>query len=390
MDPIDPTDPTDSMDPMGRPSLKSSYTRLVENGEITLTRETGVEVTLPDPEGQVLALLDLLDGRRTIDGVSRAMIGRWPGLTPGDVREGIAALDAAGLLEDAAAPTTLTSWQRERYSSNLAFFGTYADLTRSRDSFQAALRRSHVVLLGVGGLGSTLLLNLAGLGVGQVTLLDYDRVELKNLARQFLYSEAEVGQPKLGRAMARARAFNSEVRLNPVALRVTGPDDVAPLLPGADLVLSAIDQPPEVQEWVNDACVAAGVPFITGGMQVGRGMYYSVLPGRSSCLACWRSADVPTAAPTGRPERVNRGLGPVASLMGALIALEAVRYLTGFAPPVSAGKLWLVDFASGRSDVGYAWPRLPDCPVCGPDAPAGRRGTRAASAAAPSLAAGAR
>ena len=381
------------MDPMVRPCLKRSYTRRVENGEITLTRETGVEVTLPDPDGQVLALLDLLDGRRTIDGVSRAMVGRWPGLTPGDVREGVAALDAAGLLEDAAAPTTLTAWQRERYSSNLAFFGTYADLTRSRDSFQAALRRSHVVLLGVGGLGSTLLLNLAGLGVGRVTLLDYDRVELKNLARQFLYSEAEVGQPKLGRAMARARAFNSEVRLTPVERRVTGPDDVAPLLPGADLVLSAIDQPPEVQEWVNDACVAAGVPFVTGGMQVGRGMYYSVLPGRSSCLACWRSAEVPTAAPdapgtpAGRPERVNRGLGPVASLMGALIALEAVRYLTGFAPPVSAGKLWLVDFATGRSDVGYAWPRLPGCPVCGPDARAGARGMRAGAAAAPSPAA---
>jgi molybdopterin/thiamine biosynthesis adenylyltransferase len=375
---------------MVRPCLKQSYTRLVANGEITLTRETGVEMTLPDPDGQVLALLDLLDGDRTIDEVSRAMAERWPGLTADDVAEGIAALDGAGLLEDAAAPTTLSAWQRERYSSNLAFFGTFADLTRSRDSFQEALRRAHVVLLGVGGLGSTLLLNLAGLGVGQVTVLDCDRVELKNLARQFLYSEAEVGQPKLGRAVARARAFNSEVRLTPVERWVTGPEDVAPLLPGADLVLSAIDQPPEVQEWVNEACVAAGVPFITGGIQAGRGLYYLVIPGRSSCLACWRDAEAPagaTVTPAGRPERVNRALGPAASLMGALIALEAVRYLTGFAPPVSAAKLWLVDFATGRSDVGYAWPRLPDCPVCGPEASAGARGTRAGAAAEPSPAA---
>jgi molybdopterin-synthase adenylyltransferase len=374
---------------MVRPCLKKSYTRLVANGEITLTRETGVEVTLPDPEGQVLSLLDLLDGRRTLDEVSQAMVGRWPGLTPEDVAEGIAALDESGLLEDAAAPTTLSPWQRERYSSNLAFFGTFADLTRSRDSFQMALRRAHVVLLGVGGLGSTLLLNLAGLGVGQVTVLDCDRVELKNLARQFLYSEAEVGQPKLGRAVARARAFNSEVRFTPVERWVTGPEDVAPLLPGADLVLSAIDQPTEVQEWVNEACVAAGVPFITGGMQVGRGMYYSVIPGQSSCLACWRGAEAPTIAPSDRPERVNRGLGPVASLMGALIALEAVRYLTGFAPPVSAAKLWLVDFATGRADVGYAWPRLPDCPVCGPGARGTRAGEAATPAPAPAVAAGA-
>ena len=368
---------------MVQPCLKS-YSRLAQNGEITLTRETGVELTLPDPDGQVLALLDLLDGTRTIDEATRAMVGRWPDLTPADVAEGVAALDAAGLLEDAAAPTTLSSWQRERYSSNLAFFGTFADLGRSRDTYQATLRRAHVVLLGVGGLGSTLLFNLAGLGVGHVTALDCDRVELKNLARQFLYSEAEVGQPKLGRAVARARAFNSELRITPVERWVTGPDDVAPLLPGADLVLSAIDQPAEVQEWVNDACVAAGVPFITGGMQVARGVYYSVLPGRSSCLACWRGAEARTAALPRYPERVNRGIGPVASLMGALIALEAVRYLTGFAPPVSAGKLWLVDFATGQADVGYAWPRLPGCPVCGP---AGR-GTRAEPATTPVFAGG--
>jgi molybdopterin/thiamine biosynthesis adenylyltransferase len=349
---------------MVRPRLKS-FTRRVQNGEITLVRETGVEMTVPDPEGQVLALLELLDGGRTTDAVAAAMTERWPGLTPDDVAEGIADLDAAGLLEDAAAPSTLSAWQRERYASNLAFFGTYAGLNRSRDSYQAALRRAHVVLLGVGGLGSTLLLNLAGLGVGRVTALDCDRVELKNLARQFLYSEAEVGLPKLGRAVARARAFNSELRITPVERWVTGPEDLAPLLPGADLVLSAIDQPAEVQEWVNDACVPAGVPFIAGGMQVGRGVYYSVLPGQSSCLGCWRAADAAGGAPADLPQRVNRGIGPVASLMGALIALEAVRYLTGFAPPVSAGKLWLVDFATGQSDVGYAWPRLPDCPVCG-------------------------
>jgi molybdopterin/thiamine biosynthesis adenylyltransferase len=201
-----------------------------------------------------------------------------------------------------------------------------------------------------------------------VTVLDYDRVELKNLSRQFLYSEAEVGRPKLARAVARARAFNSELAFIPIERRVTGPDDIAPLLPGADLVLSAIDRPDEVQDWVNAACVAAGVPFITGGMQVARGLYYSVDPGRSGCRACWRTiaaqerGDTPALA---RPDRINRGIGPVASLMGALVAMEALRYLSRFAPPISAGKLWLVDFASGQTDVGFEWSRLPECSVCG-------------------------
>jgi molybdopterin-synthase adenylyltransferase len=350
-----------------RPRLKA-YARQVGAEQITLIRDAGVEITLADPEGHVLALLDLLDGTRTVDDVADALARRWPGIGPEDVTAALADLDEAGLLEDADAPTFLSSAQRERYFSNLEFFGTFASLATSRFEFQQRLRWSHVVLLGVGGLGSTVLYNLAGLGVGTITLLDCDRVELKNFARQFLYSESQIGRPKLERALARARSFNSEIQYRAVERRVSGPEDVASLLPGADLVISAIDRPAQVQDWVNAACVAAGTPFITGGMQVARGVYHSVDPGRSGCIGCLRVAEARALAelpPIAMPEPVNRGIGPVASMMGALVALEAVRYLTGFAPPVSAGRLWLVDLVTGESGVAWEWTREPDCPACG-------------------------
>src|SRR2546428_6050141 len=170
-------------------------------------------------------------------------------------------------------------------------------------------------------------------------VMDPNNVRPRTPSRQFLYSEAEVGLPKLQRAVLRARSFNSGMEITPIERRVSGPYDIAPLLPGADLVLSAIDQPSEVQEWVNEACAAAQVPFITGGMQTTRGLYYSVDPGRSGCLACWKSSlmQSPDWQPTFRQRtRVNRGIGPVASLIGSLVALEAVRYLYGFCPPVSS------------------------------------------------------
>ena len=99
----------------------------------------------------------------------------------------------------------------------------------------------------------------------------------RNLSRQFLYSEEDIGRPKLARAVERARAFNSDVRVTGVERRVTSPGDIADLVESANLVLSAIDRPFEVQQWVNRACVDAGVPFITGGMQVARGLYFSVV-----------------------------------------------------------------------------------------------------------------
>lgn len=343
----------------GRPRLKR-FARVAAEDAIVVSPDAGVSITLGDPDGQVEALLDLLDGARTLGEIARLLARRWPQLTPHDVRAGIEALDEAGLLEDAAAATSLSARQAERYFSNLAFFGTYATLGRSRFSFQERLREAHVVLLGVGGLGSTLLFNLCGLGVGRVTVLDHDRVEGRNLGRQFLYTEADVGARKVQVALARAAALNSEVELAGVERRITGPGDVAPLLPDATLVLGAVDQPADVRFWINEACAAAGVPFVTGGFQAGRGLYFSFDPGRSGCLAC---APREETAPT-PPEPVNRGIGPVATLMGSLVALEALRFLTRFAEPVAAGRLWLVDFATGEHAVGFEWSRDPACAVC--------------------------
>jgi hypothetical protein len=117
------------------PRLKS-YARQVTADEIILSRDAGVEIILSDPDGQVLALLDLLDGTRILSELAAVLAQRWPDLTVEAVAEGVAALDEAGLLEDAAAETSLSAWQQERYFSNLAFFGTFADLQRSRYSFQ--------------------------------------------------------------------------------------------------------------------------------------------------------------------------------------------------------------------------------------------------------------
>ena len=353
-----------------KPRLKS-YARRVSRGSITLVRDAGFELALDDPDGSVGELLDLLDGARDVPSVGAELRRVRPELDDDDVAEGIAALDEAGLLEDEEAATALDELEQERYFSNLAFFGTYATLGHSRFAFQERLRAAHVLVLGVGGLGSTTLFNLAGMGVGRLTLLDADRVELKNFSRQFLYAESDLGLPKVQRAAERIRSFNSSLEVEAVEALVRGPEDVTALLDGVDLVVAAIDQPREVRYWVNDACVPAGVPFVSGGMRAGRGSYFAVEPGRSGCMECWnlhseRLAEGAVLQPP--PTRTNRGIGPAATLLGGLVSMEALRLLTRFAPPVAAGRLWLVDFASGRVEPSYEWPRVDDCAVCGADA----------------------
>src|ERR1700730_6313293 len=159
-----------------RPKLKD-YAWIIDGSDIVLSSDTGVQMTLTDSDGRVLTLLENLDGTRTV-GELVETLSHSLHISREDVAAAISALDEAGLLEGAATNTTMTGWEQERYFSTLAFFATFASLSTSRHSFQMKLRRSHVVLLGAGGLGSTLLFNLAGLSGGRVTALDADNVEV--------------------------------------------------------------------------------------------------------------------------------------------------------------------------------------------------------------------
>jgi molybdopterin/thiamine biosynthesis adenylyltransferase len=356
------------------PRLKSVNCVAGEDA-LLLSLDPRTRVELADPTGQIRALLVLLrEGTRTPDALCRALAERWPGVEQGDVDDALEMLDELGWLEDAAALRCLTDYDRERYFSNLAFFDAFTTLERGREEIQAQLREARVVVLGAGGLGSSVIQNLAGFGVTRLTLLDFDDVELKNFARQFTYTEAQIGRPKVEQVADWLRAFDARVDVNAVNARVHGPDDVRALLPGADLVISAIDDPDEVDLWVNEACVGAGVPFIRGGLAYMQGLYWSVDPGRSACRHCLElhrgrlEQDVDIKLVTWdrvfTSERVNRGIGPVAQLLGSLVAMEALRYLTGIVCPVSAGTYRLVDFSGDCSTSADPWPQDPECPVC--------------------------
>jgi molybdopterin-synthase adenylyltransferase len=356
------------------PRLKS-VNCVADGDSLLLSLDPRTRIELADPTGMVRALLVLLrDGVRTPAELRGALAERWPGVGQSDVDEALAALDGFGWLENAAAPRLLSEYQRERYFSNLAFFDAFTTLERGREEIQGRLVEAQVVVLGAGGLGSSVVQNLVGLGVAQLTLLDFDTVELQNFARQFTYTEAQRGLPKVEQVANWVHAFDSNVDVRAVNARVSGPDDVRALLPGADLVVSAIDDPDEVDLWVNAACVGAGVPFIRGGLAYMQGLYWSVDPGHSACRECLElhraglgeSVDLPlvTWERVLRSERVNRGIGPVAQVLGSLVAMEALRYLTGIVEPVSAGTYQLVDFSGDCSITSDPWPRDPACSVC--------------------------
>ncbi|MGH3662267.1 MAG: HesA/MoeB/ThiF family protein [Micromonosporaceae bacterium] len=334
-------------------------------------------IELHDPTGQVETLLRVLADQPGPYAVLRERLSEAGAEVTAEELEGaLGALDALRLLRDPDAGVPAA--EQGRYFSNFAFFELFVSRETSAAEYQRRLREAHVLQLGTGGLGSNVLQSLAGLGVGRLTLVDSDVVEPRNFARQFLYREADIGCSKVERAAAWLRAFHSGIEVNAIERWVAGPEDLTDLLDGVDLVVSGIDQPNQVDSWVNQACVYAAVPWVRGGMSGSQLLYFSVDPGRSACHACRAAAygddgatasQLPRQAERARQlssqlDRLNRGIGPAAALVGSLVAFEALRYLTGFQPPYGAGADVIVEVADGCQQRKEPWPADPDCQLC--------------------------
>jgi molybdopterin/thiamine biosynthesis adenylyltransferase len=339
--------------------------------ELRLVYDLRDQFVIDDPGGTAEKLLRLLvKGANTVGGLATLL-----SVPEEEVAAAVAVLDGEGLLEDVDRCGGFNRSETERYSSNLGFFESFASLARSREDYQRDLLDAHVLVLGTGGLNSTVVPHLAGLGVGRLTLLDRDLVEPRNFARQYLYRWDEVGLSKVYRAGQWVRDFDPRISVFPIDRGVTGVAGLLDLLDQVQptAVADGIDSPATVDEWVNAACVRRGIPYVRGGMYVTQGIVWSVVPGKSACLDCTlhRNRDTGPAEELRARQlyrskaRVNRGIGPVAGLLGSLAAFELLRILTGFEPPAYAGRPIEIDFAAGCAIRQAEWEHVASCPTCG-------------------------
>ncbi|MEY2683505.1 MAG: hypothetical protein RJA09_649, partial [Pseudomonadota bacterium] len=126
---------------------------------------------------------------------------------------------------------------------------------------QERLLAAHALVVGAGGLGSPAALYLASAGVGRITLVDHDTVDVTNLQRQIAHTQARVGQPKVASAQVAMQAINPEVQVNGITTRA----DAAlleRLLPGVDVVLDCTDNF-KTRHLINRACVRHRVPLVS-------------------------------------------------------------------------------------------------------------------------------
>jgi molybdopterin-synthase adenylyltransferase len=227
-------------------------------------------------------------------------------------------------------------------------------------SGQQDLLDSHVLIIGLGGLGSPVALYLAAAGVGQISLVDDDSVDITNLQRQIIHQESDIGRSKVTSAANSMRALNSEIVINTQSQRL----DTAALkkaVQQADVVVDASDNF-ATRFAINQACVENHTPLVSGAAIRLEGQV-SVFPNNpaSSDAPCYRCLyeDGPEEAASCSDSGV---LAPLVGIIGSIQATETIKLLSGLGTTL-AGRLLTLD-ASTLEFREIRLRRDPACPIC--------------------------
>jgi len=225
---------------------------------------------------------------------------------------------------------------------------------------QDKLLAAHALVIGAGGLGSPVALYLGSAGVGRITLVDPDTVDLTNLQRQIAHSQARIGQPKVTSATAAIHALNPGAQVDTLVQRA----DAALLdhwVPQADVVLDCSDNF-ATRQLVNTACVRHRRPLVSGAA-IGFDGQVSVYDSRQPDAPCYACLFPPESTVEEVRCATMGVFAPLVGIIGATQAAEALKLLAGVGTSL-AGRLQMLDARRMRWDE-IRIPRQPACPVCG-------------------------
>jgi len=225
---------------------------------------------------------------------------------------------------------------------------------------QEKISGSHALIIGAGGLGSPVALYLGSAGVGHITVVDHDEVDMTNLQRQIAHTMDRVGQPKVGSVQTAVAAINPYVQVTPIAQRADA-TLLETLVAQVDVVLDCCDNF-ATRHLINAACVKHRKPLVSGAAIRfdGQVCVYDPRDVLSPCYACLFPADTPFE----ETRCATMGVfAPLVGIIGSIQAAEALKLLSGAGRPLT-GRLLMLD---GRSmeftEIGLS--RKQGCTVCG-------------------------
>jgi len=241
--------------------------------------------------------------------------------------------------------------QKERYSRNLK-------LRNFSEEDQEKLLRSSVLLVGVGGLGSPISIYLTAMGVGQITIVENDKVEISNLQRQIVLDTGSIGREKGEVAKEHLQKLNPEVKVDLVK-GAFSEANARELVASHDMTIDASDNF-KTKLLVNDACILENRPFSIGSVLEYHGQTSTFLPNDGPCYRCLFRKPEDEVIPTTGEVGV---LSTIPGAIGVIQATEAIKVLLGKGN-ILKGRLLLVDLLEVDFQI-VDFDRNENCPACG-------------------------
>ncbi len=199
---------------------------------------------------------------------------------------------------------------------------------------QLQLKEARILIVGAGGLGCPIALYLAASGVGNITIVDDDKIELSNLQRQIAFSVNQIGQFKATALAQKISSLNPLVKVNDVVVRIEA-SNVEKIISGYDLIIDGTDNF-ATRFLIADACYLAKIPYLHASVYQYQGQVFLSVPGKTACFRClFKQAPQTSALPACGEAGI---LGVVVGPIGLMAATEAVKYLTGLGDSI-AGKV---------------------------------------------------
>ncbi len=223
---------------------------------------------------------------------------------------------------------------------------------------QEALKQSSILILGAGGLGCASSQYLATAGIGKLTLIDDDKVELSNLQRQVLHHDADIGKLKVESAAQALKELNPELEIVTVAKRLTD-EALLSLVQAHDLVLDASDNV-DTRNQLNRLCYQTKTPLVSGAAirMEGQVSVFTYQDQQEPCYQCLSALFGSNALSC-----VEAGvMAPVVGIIGAVQAMEAIKVIAGLGKPIQ-GKILMLD-AMTMSWREMKLMKQPHCPTC--------------------------
>ncbi|MCW7541898.1 ThiF family adenylyltransferase [Aquabacterium sp. A7-Y] len=363
-----------------KPIVKRSHNIIVaENGDICIGELPESAKVIRNPDRWVPQVLEKLDGEHTVPRIVKEVKLLHDSVAAEKIEEFIGALNGFGLLEPGEYQSpTLTSEELERYNRQILQFGLKDRKTVPPAQYQEALKRSTILILGMGGWGTWCALNLALSGVGKLKIVDGDVVELSNLNRQVLYSDEDIGAKKVFAAKKAIARVNGSVKVEAYDEFVASEKErLEEYIDGANFIILAWASLGYYRKGTNEEAVhaiasAKKVPLMELGgdpIEISAGPIYPNQDGlnlyadrdfkranrfysEKESVAMFQKARMRNSFLNGRREVNAWQSSPSLSIMSGIVADQVIKYLTGYDRPELVGTRFFMslnDFSTRKT-----------------------------------------